>query len=236
MWPAEASRDERSRLRGGEGQTAWRTQLAERELGGRQDHVAKDGRSDQPEEQPAERGVDAPERPVQGGACHAARAQDVGERPPDERPGLERRVRRRDARRLQQEAGHPDRAEQTEDHQGDSAALEPGDRRSHASPQHPADAGQECQAGPLEQEGEHQVRRADEERDHLVVDEDEAGADEEAEEAVEEERVRPAGARVLEEAPVEEDLGQDAPERRHDAEGRRRWDPAGRGRWCGRAG
>ena len=53
------------------------------------------------------------------------------------------------------------------------------------------------------------------------MDEDQAGSDEEPEEAVEEERVRPARPAVLEEAAVRQHLGQHAREGRPETEARR---------------
>ena len=85
----------------------------------------------------------------------------------------------------------------------------------------------------LEQEREHEVRRADQERDEPVVDEDEAGPDEETEKSIEEERVRQSRAAVLEDAPVRQHVGEHAreagPRRKADT------DPTGRARKARRA-
>ena len=127
--PGEALSRGRSGFLGVGGELAGGPQLAQGELHRRGDHVAEDGRPDQAEEDPAERRVEAPERAVKRHGRRAGpprRANGAGQAPTDEGPGLERRVGRRDAGRLQEKAGHSDGAEERQDPERDAASLEPG--------------------------------------------------------------------------------------------------------------
>jgi hypothetical protein len=82
--PGEAHGQEGVALRRGRRQAARRAELTQRQLRGRGDHVAEDRRADQAEEEPAERRVRPPERPVEGRIRQAAGAESLGQRPPDE--------------------------------------------------------------------------------------------------------------------------------------------------------